>query len=255
MNRSNKYLYFVLLAIIVVLVIFSSFVSFEGYNWNNLVMIPIIFAIVYFFRTFVYEIIYNKAHNKLEVVEQKYRLYMLLKRNESKLDAIEAYIIRKEDVKSAKRLNSILIQNNIKIDSIKEIQKLIGNGEIENYTSQIVDKKSKKEIKNIMKWYGTEDVGLMNLLIQYETQALLKIEKSFSLTSGAFSILSLLLSFYVLQDIWGLICANWINFFLVTIYLIIDTIITYNKVNSQTHGYYSKRYDEIQEYIDIIDQM
>lgn len=254
MNRSNVFLYLVVIALLIALVAFSSFVNFEGFNWNNLVMIPIFFGIIYFFRTFANEIIYNKVNEKLEVVEQKYRLHMLLKKNDSKLDEIETYIIKQEDIKSARRIRSILIRNNIKIGSIKETQEIIENGEIENFTSQIVDKQSNKEIKNILKWYGTEDVGFMKLRIKYETQALLKSEKSFSLTSGAFSILSLLFGFYVIQDIWSLICVNWINCLIVAIFLIIDTIITYNKVNSQTYEHYAKWYNEIQKYIDIIDK-
>ena len=61
-------------------------------------MIPIVFAIIHFCRTFAYEIIHNEVNGKLEVVEQKYRLHMLLKKNDSKLDEIEAYMMKFENI-------------------------------------------------------------------------------------------------------------------------------------------------------------
>ncbi len=244
----------IIIVMIIILIVASSFVCFDGFNWNNLVMIPIIFAIIHFCRTFAYEIIHNKVNGKLEVVEQKYRLHMLLKKNDSRLDEIESYIIKQEDVKSASRIRRILMNHNIKIGSVKETQELIENGKIENLTSQITDKQSNKEIKDILKWYGTEVVEFMKLRMKYETQSLLKSEKTFSFTSGAFSILSLLFGFYLIQDVWSLICVNWINFLLVAVFLIFDTIITYNRANSQTYKYYSRQFNEVQEYIDMMDK-
>lgn len=244
----------IIIVMIVILVVASSFIYFDGFNWNNIAMIPIFGAIIHLYRTFAYEIIYNKVNRKLDVVEQKYRLHMLLKKNDSRLDEIGSYIIKQEDVKSANRIRRILMNHNIKIGSVKETQELIDNRQIENIVPQITDKKSIEEIKNILRLYGTEDVSFMKLRIMYETKSLLKNEYRFSFTSGAFSILSLLLGFYMIQDVWSLICANWINILLVAFFLIFDTIITYNKMNLQAHECYSKWYDEIQEYIDAIDK-
>lgn len=244
----------IIIVMIIILVVASSFLFFDGFNWNNLAMIPIVFAIIHFCRTFAYEIIHNKVNGKFDIIEQKYRLHMLLKKNDSRLDEIEAYIIEQENIKDARRIRSILRKNNIKTDSIKEIQGLIENGKITNITSLVIDKQDSKEIKNILKWYGTEDVNFMKIRIKYETQSLLKSEKSFSFTSGALSIVSLLFGFYLIQDVWSLMCANWLNFLIVAIFLIFDIIVTYNKINLQTHEYYLKRYDEIREYIDSIDK-
>ena len=252
MDRSNDFLYFVAIVMIIVLVVFSSFIEFDGFNWDNLVMIPVILGLFHFLRTVIYEIIHNKVNNKMHIVQQKYRLYTLLKKNDSRLDEIESYIIQHEDINDAKRIRSILLKNNIKIDSIKQIQESIENGEIENIICQITDKQSSKDLKNILKTYGTE-VGFVKLRIMYETKSLLNTEKSFELTSGALSILSILLGFYMIQDIWDLICANWINFLFVAICLIIDTILTYSTKNEKTYEYYSQRYNEVKYYIDMMD--
>ena len=70
MDRSNDFLYFVAIVLIIVLVVFSSFIEFDGFNWDNLVMIPVILGLFHFLRTFIYEIIHNKVNNKMQIVQQ-----------------------------------------------------------------------------------------------------------------------------------------------------------------------------------------
>ena len=191
-------------------------------------MFPIVFAMYYFLSTFIREIIYNKVNNKPHIVELKYKLYALLKKNDYRLDEIEEFIIKHENTKDAQRLRSILRKNNIKTYSVNQIQDLIETGEIENIISAITDKQSTKEIKEIIQKYGTE-IGFMKLRIRYETKSMLDTEKSFPLSSVALSILSTVLGYYLVQDVWNLFCANWINLLIVAIISIIDMIVFYNK--------------------------
>ena len=48
-------------------VVFSSFVELEVGDLNNLVMLPIIMAIIYFLRTFIFDMIRNKINNKVYI--------------------------------------------------------------------------------------------------------------------------------------------------------------------------------------------